>query len=106
MSSEDPALGQLVVSKLGRDKGRLFIIVRLVSGNYVYIADGSTHRMADPKLKNEKHLILLKQVDQGIASRLKAGLAVADHQIVTALRVYRPQTRREGMLIDGQGGLR
>ncbi len=87
---------------MGRDKGRLFVIVGLVSGNYVQIADGTTHRMADPKLKNAKHLILLEQVDQGIASRLKTGPAVADHHIVTALRVYRPQTRREGVLIDGQ----
>jgi large subunit ribosomal protein L14e len=101
VSSDGPALGQLVVSKMGRDKGKLFIVVRLVGGNYVYIADGSTHKMSDPKLKNKKHLILLDQIDQDIASRLTKGLAVTDQQLVTALRVYRPQRRKEGMLIDG-----
>ena len=57
--------------------------------------------MSDPKLKNKKHLILLDQIDQDIASRLTKGLAVTDQQLVTALRVYRPQRRKEGMLIDG-----
>ena len=101
MSSDSPMLGQLVISKLGRDKGRLFIVVDLVGERHAYIADGSTHKISSPKLKSKKHLILLQQVDEDIASRLRAGLAVADHQLVTALRVYRPQTRREGLLIDG-----
>ena len=79
MSSDGPALGQLVVSKMGRDKGKLFIVVRLVGGNYVYIADGSTHKMSDPKLKNKKHLILLDQIvghcieaDEGLQSPISS----------------------------------
>ena len=83
------------MSKMGRDKGRLYIVVGLSGDRYAYIADGVTHRVSSPKRKNKAHLIALDQVDEGVRSRLASGLPLTDTQVVTALRVYRPHQRKE-----------
>lgn len=89
-------LGQFVISKMGRDKGRLFVIVGLEENGYACIADGDTHKVSEPKRKNVKHLIVTRQVDEDIRTALEAGNSVTDEQLVTALRVYRPQDGKEG----------
>ncbi len=89
-------LGQFVVSKMGRDRGRLFVVVGREGDGYVYIADGATHKLGKAKRKNVKHLILTEQVDEDIRAALEAGNSVTDEQLVTAWRVYRPQERKEG----------
>lgn len=89
-------LGQFVISKMGRDKGRLFVVVGLDGNGYACIADGDTHKVGRPKRKNVKHLIVTRQVDEDIRTALAAGNSVTDEQLVTALRVYRPQDGKEG----------
>jgi len=83
------------VSKMGRDKGRLYIVVGLSEDRYAYIADGVTHKVSSPKRKNKAHLISLDQVDEGVRPRLATGLPLTDTQVVTALRVFRPHQRKE-----------
>lgn len=89
-------LGQFVISKMGRDKGRLFVVVGLEENGYACIADGDTHKVSEPKRKNVKHLIVTRQLDEDIRTALEAGNSVTDEQLVTALRVYRPQDGKEG----------
>jgi len=96
LSSGGPLLGRFVVSKMGRDRGRLFVVVGREGDGYVYIADGATHKLGKPKRKNAKHLIVTRQVDEDIRTALEAGNSVTDEQVVTALRVYRPQEGKEG----------
>ena len=48
--------GRVVRSTQGRDRGRYFLIVRCLEGNYVLVADGRTHRLAAPKKKKTLHL--------------------------------------------------
>lgn len=47
--------GRVVISKAGRDKGNLFVIIS-VKDDKVYIADGKLHKIENPKKKNCKHL--------------------------------------------------
>lgn len=44
-------LGSVVLSTAGRDKGRFFIVVEIVDGNYVRIADGEYRPQENAKLK-------------------------------------------------------
>lgn len=48
--------GQIVMSKAGRDKGRLFIVMGIVSEDYVLLADGDLRKAENLKKKNIKHL--------------------------------------------------
>jgi len=54
--SEDLSVGQVVKVSSGRDKGRLFFIVKIVDDEYVLIADGKKRKLVKPKLKKVKHL--------------------------------------------------
>ena len=47
--------GRVVESIQGRDKGCFFLVLE-VSGDIVMMADGSRHRLDNPKKKKTKHL--------------------------------------------------
>lgn len=46
-------IGQLVLSKAGRDKGNYFLVMEM-SGEYLYLADGKHRRMDQLKKKEKK----------------------------------------------------
>ena len=48
--------GMFAVSKAGHDKGRMYIIMK-EEGEYVYLADGKTRTIENPKKKKKKHII-------------------------------------------------
>ena len=47
--------GSLVYSRAGRDKGTLYVVLSLENG-YVYLSDGDTRRVENPKKKKLKHI--------------------------------------------------
>ena len=47
--------GRLAFSKAGHDKGKLYLIIR-EEGERVWLADGRTRSVQDPKKKNRKHI--------------------------------------------------
>jgi ribosomal protein L14E/L6E/L27E len=47
--------GSLVYSRAGKDKGTLFVVLS-VDGDYVYLSDGDTRRVENPKKKKLKHI--------------------------------------------------
>lgn len=49
--------GRLVISKQGRDAGRMFLIMEVINDDYVLIADGDLRKVIRPKRKKVKHLI-------------------------------------------------
>lgn len=82
----EPCLGQIVRSKQGRDLGKYFLIVELLSDEYVLVADGQTRSIERPKKKNRKHLSLTLQVAEEIAAKLSTDLRVTDEEIAEAVR--------------------
>ncbi len=48
-------VGNVVISKSGRDKGVFFVVVEICEG-FVYLADGKLRKLEKPKKKNQKHL--------------------------------------------------
>ncbi len=47
--------GQVVKSKAGRDKDKIFVIID-IKDEYVYLADGHLRRVEKPKKKSKKHI--------------------------------------------------
>jgi large subunit ribosomal protein L14e len=64
-------LGQIVVSKAGRDIGRKFVVVKIVDDLYVQIADGDLRRMEKPKKKKIKHLEPVGETVETLAAKLR-----------------------------------
>jgi len=51
--------GQVVISKRGRDKGLMFVVISTEvspEGEFSYLADGKLRTLAKPKKKKAKHL--------------------------------------------------
>ena len=48
-------IGQVVISKQGRDKGLSFVVTD-IQGEFLYLADGKLRKLHNPKRKNQKHI--------------------------------------------------
>ncbi|MEI6132005.1 MAG: RNA-binding protein [Bacillota bacterium] len=48
--------GNIAKSKAGRDKGRLFVVIKVIDDKYVLIADGELRKAEKPKKKKNIHL--------------------------------------------------
>lgn len=51
-------VGQLVTSKMGRDLGRMYMVVGFYDESHVQVADGLVRKIGRPKKKNIRHLIV------------------------------------------------
>lgn len=55
-------IGQVVKSKSGRDKNSLYTVTKVLKNGYVEVVDGKYRKIQNPKLKNVKHLEIMKRV--------------------------------------------
>lgn len=85
MNVKTVELGRVVKANAGREKGNLFIIVGIISKDYVLIADGEKRRLASPKKKKIKHLDFRPEVMELIANKILEGKKVFDAEIKSAL---------------------
>ena len=81
MLSTIPVLGAACVSLLGRDKGKTYIIVKIEGPEFVFVADGTARRMANPKKKRVKHIKLIPHnVSSGLLVKI-ADKTVKDNEL-------------------------
>lgn len=80
------AIGQVVISDAGRDKGKPFAVIALEGENYVYLADGKFRKLDNPKKKKIKHVRTTDMVLEKVAEKIAAGAKVFDAEIRGALR--------------------
>lgn len=79
-------LGQLVTSVAGRDRGRQYIVVRVVDERFVDVADGSLRLVSKPKRKNLRHLMIHRYVDRKLAEKLSQDpQSVTDAEVAEVL---------------------
>ncbi|MBN2899123.1 MAG: KOW domain-containing RNA-binding protein [Clostridia bacterium] len=75
------ALGEYVVSKAGRDKDRVFIVMSVLDDLYVTVADGDLRRVENPKKKKIKHLNPTNRISEEIADKLNSDKKVTNLSI-------------------------
>jgi len=81
-------LGQIVLSKCGRDKKKYFFVVQIdESREYVFIADGDSRRMERPKKKKIKHVVPL-HIDETIKDKLLIGSKITNADLKKHLKIY------------------
>ncbi|RKD25417.1 hypothetical protein SAMN02745883_02308 [Caminicella sporogenes DSM 14501] len=68
-STREVTIGQIVKSKAGRDKDRIFIVVDIIDDLYVLIADGDLRKIEKPKKKKIKHLSKYNLVSKEVQER-------------------------------------
>lgn len=73
--SESISIGQVVKSKAGRDKGRIFLVYNVINSQNVLIVDGDLRKLDNPKQKKIKHLIIyntiLPELEEKLGSKIK-----------------------------------
>lgn len=79
--------GLVVRSKAGRDKGDLFIILRM-ENEYAYIANGELRKVDRPKKKKLRHIQLTGFVSEFIANKLALSGKVTNQEVRKALAEY------------------
>ncbi|MGR6837451.1 RNA-binding protein [Syntrophomonas erecta] len=85
----DTLLGKVVISKSGRDRGRMFVVVKVVNDRFVMIADGDLRKIENPKLKNIRHLVVTRTMAEDVFTYLAKGEIPGDHVIKKSLKKIR-----------------
>ena len=78
--------GDLVVSKAGRDKGEIFLVIK-TENDYALIVDGRIRKVLAPKKKNKKHLRSVPTVSYyELAEKIRIGDAVGNQRVYRLLK--------------------
>ena len=79
------ALGQIVVSRAGRDIGKSFVVIKVIDPLFVEICDGNLHKLEKPKKKRIKHLNITKGKVESLEEKLKSNSKITNAEIRKAL---------------------
>lgn len=80
-SNNKVTIGQVVKSRAGRDKGRLFVVVNVVDEDFVEVVDGDLRKLDKPKRKKVKHLIVYKTVLEELQYKLDNKIKINNEYI-------------------------
>ena len=78
-------IGRVVISKCGRDQGRIFLVTGEIDEDFVLISDGDTHKIAKQKKKRRKHLKPTLKLSQELRERILKGDMPEDFEIRACL---------------------
>jgi ribosomal protein L14E/L6E/L27E len=84
--------GSIAVSKAGRDKGEIFVILTSDS-EYVYLMDGKVRTFIKPKKKNIKHVQYIQYTDKNLADRHAKQEKIINEDIKRAIKLYKNSKR-------------
>lgn len=74
----DIKIGQVVKSKAGRDKGRVFVVYNVIDECHVLVCDGDLRKLSSPKRKKMKHLKINNTVLTEFAEMLNSNKNLND----------------------------
>lgn len=82
----DINIGQIVLSKAGRDKGKKMIVVSIFNESYVLIADGELRKIEKPKKKKIKHIAITEEIKEEIVEKILGNIRVLNSDIKKVLK--------------------
>ncbi len=62
--------GEIVRSRAGRDRGRAFVVIKVLDAEYVLLVDGRLRTLERPKKKKRKHLLKASEARMELNGRL------------------------------------
>lgn len=79
-------VGMFAVSLAGHDKGQMYLVIE-EEDDMVYLADGKSRKLENPKKKKKKHLQVIKtDVDIMLADKLKKKQTIYNEEIKSAIK--------------------
>lgn len=93
--TRDLKVGQIVKSKAGRDKGRVFLICQLVDEEFLLVCDGDLRKLSRPKKKKVKHLVIYNTVLTEFAEKLQSNKNLDDALVKGLLEPFARDASKE-----------
>ena len=84
------AKSNIVRSNAGRDRGKLFCVMR-VEGEYLLLADGKSRKVESPKRKKRRHVLFVAADDTRLSEKIKSDVKITNSEIRRTLAVYREE---------------
>ena len=70
MTREPIVEGEIVRSKAGRDRGRAFVVWKILDAEYMLLVDGRLRTLERPKKKKRRHLLKASETRMELSDRL------------------------------------
>lgn len=80
--------------KSGHDKNHIYM-VKEENENYVFLVNGTTKKLVNPKKKSKKHIQIIKNLPKYIAELFSEDNGISDEMIQNALREYEASIKTE-----------
>lgn len=87
-------IGDFVISKCGRDQGKVFVITAL-DDTFVWLCDGSLRKQDKPKKKKIKHVKDLEYSDSLLCEKMAEGNKVGNADFRKAILNYETMQSQE-----------
>lgn len=84
-------IGDLVISKQGRDKGVYYIVINKLSDNYYLLVNGDNRKFDNPKRKIKKHLDKTHKTIDNIKVKLNENAKIFDSEIYSSIKKYKEE---------------
>jgi len=91
----DLKIGQIVKSKAGRDKDKIYIISQILDEQYVLVCDGDLRKLSSPKKKKVKHLVIYNTVLTEFAYKLQSNENLDDAFVKRLLEPFTKDASEE-----------
>jgi len=79
--------GEFVYASAGRDEGKCFIVLSC-EDNYLYLCDGKSRKVSNPKKKKIKHVRLTGDKDDFIVNKLETVGKLTNKEVRYSLNNY------------------
>ena len=87
-STSDIAIGQVVKSRAGRDKGNIFLVLDIIDDKHIYIVDGDIRKLDNPKKKKMSHVIVYNTVFPELKEKMENGTKINNSYIRKLLEPF------------------
>ncbi|TCT14089.1 hypothetical protein EDC18_107158 [Natranaerovirga pectinivora] len=87
---ENFQIGQIIKSKAGRDKDRLFVIID-IKGEYVYLVDGNLRKLEKPKMKKIKHIQPTNNIVESIQEKIINDQKILNAEIRKTIQLFQTE---------------
>ena len=102
MLNDEYRVGQVVVSKRGKDAGHRYVIVGFLGEKRLALADAVKFNVSRPKFKNPKHVIPTPRVINEIVACVEAGKNINRGELCHFLESESGESKRRGRTVDGE----
>lgn len=77
--------GHFALSKAGHDKDKIYVIIDM-EDKYVYLSDGKSRLISNPKKKKLKHVEIIENVDKDLFDKINNNIEVKNEEIKRSIK--------------------